>query len=69
MLHYRCEIEINKYCNHGKDREGKTLHCLMEHANPRERQRQKVNKDEDIPEFSDQCKAAVSGLHNFIDSL
>ncbi|XP_053402519.1 Golgi apparatus protein 1-like [Mercenaria mercenaria] len=58
----KCDVEINKYCNKGVDREGRTLHCLMENANPRQRQRQRNDPHEEIPEFSVECKAALETL-------
>ncbi|KAL4235223.1 glycogenin glucosyltransferase glg1 [Mactra antiquata] len=56
----RCNNEISHYCNNGEQRGGRTIHCLMEYANPLER-RKKVQPGENS-EFSDECRAALEDL-------
>ena len=42
-----CDLEIKNYCGNGLQREGKTLHCLMDLARPKKN------------EISNDCKGEV----------
>ncbi|WAR12979.1 GSLG1-like protein [Mya arenaria] len=62
-----CDQEIELFCKakEGLDAQGGTLHCLMEHANTRERQRQNLRdgrKGLEAPQFRPACKAAIEDL-------
>lgn len=55
-----CDKEIKKRCNGGVEREGKTLHCLMDVARIAGK---KTVKDED--RMSARCLAEVGSLYVF----
>ncbi|XP_052230402.1 Golgi apparatus protein 1-like [Dreissena polymorpha] len=63
-----CGLEIDKFCRMqaGLDEQGGTIHCLMQMANPRERDR-KNQKDhphamDPREDFRPECKAALEDL-------
>ncbi|XP_013408738.1 Golgi apparatus protein 1 isoform X2 [Lingula anatina] len=57
-----CSTEVTQYCDGGTERGGKTLHCLMDLARPRERQFDKQ------PRISEQCLRALEGLIKVADA-
>lgn len=49
----KCDVEIERHCNGGKEREGKTIDCLMELAEDSEGKEDTIRPD---------CLNAVEGL-------
>ncbi len=49
-----CATEIQNSCNGGLQREGKTLHCLMDLARPNK------GRQYERSQISSECKASVS---------
>ena len=56
-----CATEIQNSCNGGLQREGKTLHCLMDLARPNKGRQYERS-------ISPECKASVSLTHTLIYS-
>lgn len=47
-----CENDISKFCNEKLEGNGRTIHCLMEHARPTTRKKKRITEE---------CKREVSG--------